>query len=110
MKSKQLAISGLAMLASQAVFAADYGLNYPDGTVISSSRTLNSVRLLSPTDGLQTIESSQASDRALFHDRTSRCFSAVAGEKVTVSFDWTGTWMHGYVFIDCDNDGVFDSS
>ena len=110
MKSKQLAISGLAMLASQAVFAADYGLNYPDGTVISSSRTLNSVRLLSPTDGLQTIESSQASDRALFHDRTSRCFSAVAGEKVTVTFDWTGTWMHGYVFIDCDNDGVFDAS
>lgn len=111
MTSKHFAISALALLATPALIAADYSVNYPDGTVINNgSRTLHSVRLLSPTDGMQSIESSQADDRALYHDRTSLCLSAAAGEKVTVNFDWTGSWMHGYVYIDCDNDGKFDAS
>lgn len=91
--------------------AESYGLNFPDGTTITNgSRTLTSVCLTSPSDGTQTIESSQASDRLLFHDRTGFCFSAAAGETVTVTFNWSGTWMHGYVYIDVDNDGTFNAS
>ncbi len=101
-----------ATTVPSAVAAQGYGTNYPDGaTITSSGRVLNAIKLTSPSDGLQTVGASQSdAGNALFLDRTAYCFAAAVGETVTPTFDWTGTWMHGYVYIDCDNDGSFDAT
>ena len=36
------------------------------------------------------------------------CFNAKAGETLAPAFDFSGTWMNGFVYIDYGQDGVFD--
>ena len=45
--------------------------------------------------------------RAAYEDHTSKVFTVEAGSEVTASFNYTGEWMNGYVYIDRDNDGEF---
>ncbi|MDE7387623.1 MAG: hypothetical protein K2M97_00050, partial [Muribaculaceae bacterium] len=99
------------LLAAMPAMAADnYATNYPaDAKITNGQRTLTAVKLNSPADGAQTVESSQQTDRLLYHDRTDHYMKAAAGETVTASFDWNGAWMHGYVYIDLGNDGQFDT-
>ena len=37
------------------------------------------------------------------------CFHAKAGETVTPSFGFTGTWMNGFVYVDRGQDGAFEA-
>lgn len=37
-------------------------------------------------------------------------FVAKAGEEVTAAINYHGTWMHGYVYLDADNDGQFSTT
>lgn len=91
--------------------AGTYAVNFPTDAVIThDERRLGSVTLTSGVDGAQTLAVGQDTDRLLYHDLTGRCFSAAAGESVAVTFGWTGTWMHGYVYLDRGNDGVFSSA
>ncbi|MDE6306777.1 MAG: hypothetical protein K2L90_09345, partial [Muribaculaceae bacterium] len=86
-----------------------YPINFPaDATVNESKkRSLNNLVLSSPTDGTQRMAVNQQNDMLLYHDLTTHCFLAVPGETVSASFDWNGTWMHGYVYLDRGNDGEF---
>ena len=70
-----------------------------------SSRVLNSFSLQQTGKEKQT-ESVSAS-RAAYEDHTSKKFTVEAGSEVTASFNYTGEWMNGYVYIDHDNDGKF---
>ncbi|MDD7645573.1 MAG: calycin-like domain-containing protein, partial [Prevotella sp.] len=40
-------------------------------------------------------------------DHTSKVFTVEAGSELTASFNYSGEWMNGYVYIDRDNDGEF---
>lgn len=37
-------------------------------------------------------------------------FTAKPGDKLTPAFDYTGTWMHGYVYLDYGKDGKFSTN
>ena len=83
-----------------------YTVNF-DKTAYSnhSSRVLKSFSLQQTGKDKQT-ESVSAS-RAAYEDHTSKVFTVEAGSEVTASFNYTGEWMNGYVYIDRDNDGEF---
>lgn len=100
----------MAAVAPFSLFAEDYGTNFaPDAQIANTNdRYLNSIILVSPTDGSQSVAVNQGADGLLFHDVTDFCFAAVPGETVVPSFDWMGGWMHGYIYLDCGNDGSFD--
>ena len=70
-----------------------------------SGRVLNSFSLQQTGKEKQT-ESVSAS-RAAYEDHTSKVFTVEAGSELTASFNYTGEWMNGYVYIDRDNDGEF---
>ena len=70
-----------------------------------SGRVLNSFSLQQTGKEKQT-ESVSAS-RAAYEDHTAKKFTVEAGSEVTASFNYTGEWMNGYVYIDRDNDGEF---
>ena len=70
-----------------------------------SGRVLNSFSLQQTGKEKQT-ESVSAS-RAAYEDHTAKTFTVEAGSEVTASFNYTGEWMNGYVYIDRDNDGEF---
>ena len=70
-----------------------------------SGRVLNSFSLQQTGKEKQT-ESVSAS-RAAYEDHTAKKFTVEAGSEVTASFNYTGEWMNGYVYIDRNNDGEF---
>ena len=95
----------LAALGSALPAFAAYEINFPASTKISvNQRWLNAVSL-----GEESAQVNQKSDLLLYHDLTeSAIFSAEAGTVALPAFDWNGTWMHGYVYLDANNDGSFD--
>ncbi len=98
------------LLAGSTPFAAmaeDYPINYALNATISGTRSLNAVKLSSPVFGIQSVNVPQASDRLLYHNSSDKLFVAAPGEKVSVTFDFAGQWMHGYVYLDRGNDGQF---
>ena len=76
----------------------DKSQNYTHG-----SRRLNSVSLGNQTLSLPTpLKVYSKIDNPTFH--------AKAGETVTPSFGFTGTWMNGFVYIDRGQDGAFEAT
>ena len=45
--------------------------------------------------------------KAAYEDHTSSVFNVEAGSELTASFNYSGQWMNGYIYIDRDNDGEF---
>ena len=68
-----------------------------------ASRRLNSVSL-----GEQTVQ--LPTPLKVYSRITDAGFSAKAGETVTPSFGFTGTWMNGFVYVDYGKDGSFDAA
>ena len=66
------------------------------------SRRLNSVSLGSQTLQLPT-------PLKVYSKIDSPTFYAKAGETVTPSFGFTGTWMNGFVYVDRGQDGAFEA-
>lgn len=72
-----------------------------------NDRFVNSVTLVSG-DGTQTV-ASPTSPKTVYVDHATEEFYARAGETVTPKFSYTGSWMHGYVYLDVDNNGKFEA-
>ena len=68
-----------------------------------SSRRLNSVAL-----GAQTIQ--LPTPLKVYSKVDDVCFTAMAGESVTPSFGFSGTWMNGFVYLDRGQDGAFEAT
>ena len=85
-----------------------YPIAFDKGQVYTrTDRFVNSVGLVSG-DGTQTVKS-PTSPKTVYVDNTTKAVFARAGESVTPKFNYTGSWMHGYVYIDRDNNGKFDA-
>ncbi len=112
MRKSILLCAGIAASMAVPAYAAEagqYPINYePSQTIDTSARSLQGVKLTSPSDGTQQIYVNQEKDQLLYHDATDKCFTAGVGEDLLPSFNWTGSWMHGYVYLDRGNDGQFD--
>lgn len=72
------------------------------GAYTRTDRKLNSVTLTSPMHGAQTATAGSTTYTDLTSTKT---LYAEPGETVSVSFNYKGTWMNGYVYIDTDKDG-----
>lgn len=83
----------------------EYALTYDEETTMTrSDRHLNGVGL-NVGDKSYTAE---GRDNYLYTNNTANSvFSAMAGETVQPTFDYTGNAMHGYVYVDWGNDGLF---
>ena len=80
-----------------------------DKTALNTSahgRKLNSFSLQQAGKEKQT--KSVKTSKAAYEDHTAdEPFTVEAGSELTASFDYTGEWMHSFVYIDFDNDGDF---
>ena len=85
----------------------DYAINFDkDANSTHSSRALNSFSLQQAGKDKQT--KSVKTSKAAYEDHTAdEPFTVEAGSELTASFDYTGEWMHSFVYIDFDNDGQF---
>ena len=84
-----------------------YAVNFDKGANSTySGRALNSFSLQQTGKDKQT--KNVKTSKAAYEDHTAdEPFTVEAGREVTASFDYTGEWMNGYVYIDRDNDGEF---
>ncbi len=95
------------------LFLVCIGLNaqvYPisfDVNASKANRYVESVKLISPQFGEQTIDVSSTKSK-VYNDYTSQTFTVAAGEEVTPVIGYTESWMHGYVYVDLDNNNAFD--
>ena len=86
----------------------DYAINFPRTQVRTrTDRTLNSISLTAEGQAEQTLTvDAQHPYNDLTEDANS-VLSVPAGAKLTTTFNLSGTWMHGYVYIDLENDKQF---
>ena len=83
-----------------------YALTYDkDAASTRTDRKLNSVGL---TTSAGNYTSPGAQGKVYADNTTLGVFSAKAGEEVQPTFNYTGAWMSGYVYVDWNNDGKFE--
>lgn len=86
-----------------------YALNFDKSqTITRNDRLLRAVTLQS-ADGPQTLN---VGTRFVYNDLTAQAFTALPGDKVQIRFNYqsgASPWMHGYVYLDRNNDGNFSA-
>ena len=84
----------------------DYAINFDkDAKQNHTSRYSTSVSLQQTGKDKQTIEFGKTMNG--YEDLTAKKFTVEAGSEVTPSIGYVGEWMHGYVYIDLNNDKQF---
>lgn len=73
-----------------------------------NDRHLNGVKLNSPSGGLQSL--TLPAPNKVYNNATGNTFYAKAGEELTATFDYSGSWMNGFVYLDRGNDGKFEAT
>lgn len=87
----------------------DYVSNYDETDRITrTDRSLAGFTVYATAGGSSTV--SIGSDRQVYHDMTSKQVSAVPGDKISISVDYTGHAMHHYLYIDLNRDGQYVAS
>ncbi len=76
------------------------------GTLTNTGRKINSISLQGTTTAQQTIT---CGDNSSYMNKTSEHFLIREGETSTATFAWGGNWMHGYIYIDKDQNGTYDN-
>ena len=86
----------------------EYPVNFPREQVRTrTDRWLNSISLTAEGEAEQTLTvDGQHPYNDLTEDESS-VLSVPAGATLTAAFNYSGIWMHGYVYIDLDNDKQF---
>ena len=86
----------------------EYPINFPREQVRTrTDRALNSVSLTAEDQAEQTLNVDYMHPyNDLTEDEGSR-LTVPAGATLTTTFNYNGLWMHGYVYIDLDNDKQF---
>lgn len=84
----------------------EYAVNFDkDAYQNHSERILNSISLTAG-DGVQQTATLDGTKKA-YQDLTSQTFTIASGDQVTVQANYSGEWMHTYVYVDLDNDKQF---
>ena len=83
----------------------DYAINFEkDAKQTHTSRYSTSVSL-TVNGQAQTIEFGKTMNG--YEDLTAQTFTVTPGAEVTPAIGYVGEWMHGYVYVDLDNDKQF---
>lgn len=82
-----------------------YPINYEESTAHTrgDGRYVKNIKF-----GSQSVAINQNTDKKLYFNKTENIFLAKPGETVTPTIDWKGEWMHGYAYLDKDDNGKFD--
>jgi hypothetical protein len=85
-----------------------YPVNFPkNATATRTDRKLNAISLTAAGGEKQTLS---VGGSKVYNDLTtkeSNYLKCMPGETLTAEFSYTGVWMHGYVFVDENNDKQF---
>lgn len=101
-----LLLLSLWMMACS-TFADNYPVNFDKETKNThKDRILKSISF----NGKSIVISSSMDDRRMYYDLTAQVFQAIAGQEVSVKFNFSPGWMNGYVYIDQGNDGNFSAN
>ena len=101
-------IMATAMTPAMVLAQSTYPVNFDEDEASSHLlRHTNAVQLTS-SYGTQTVEVNQKKEKRMYIKRLDDCLRAKIGETVTAGFDWSGTWMCGYAYIDFGKDGNYD--
>lgn len=87
-----------------------YEINYNKAStkINHSERRMNSLSITSPKFGTQEVTVNQREDLMLYYKPDQKSIICQAGETLTLTPKWDGSWMHGYVYLDLDNSGSFE--
>lgn len=109
-----LVVSGFVATAVSAVAqTTDYPLNFSDDLLVSNSegRQLNSFTLTGATSGAtSTITLDNSGQNLVYRKMLTSEAAVLLGESVSVSIDYTGSYMHAYLYVDLNGDGQFDTT
>ena len=98
-------LTALFLFVGLTVFAQQdehYPINFPkDQNRTRTDRILNGV-------GLGGVSVAVTDPMKMYNDMTMHSVVAKAGQTVIPAFDYTGRWMHGFVYVDKNQNGRFD--
>lgn len=98
-------LTALFLFVGLTVFAQQdehYPINFPkDQNRTRTYRVLNGI-------GLDGVNVAVANTMKMYNDMTMHSVVAKAGQTVIPAFDYTGRWMHGFVYVDKNQNGKFD--
>ena len=101
-------ILATAMTPAAVLAQSAYPVNFDENEAAThKSRYANAIMLTS-SYGAQKIDVNQKTEKRLYIKRLDDCLRAKIGETVSVGFNWKGTWMCGYAYIDFGKDGKYD--
>ena len=87
----------------------DYSINFnKEAYQNHSDRVLNSVTLQTGSGEAQTV--TLDGTKKAYQDLTDQSFTIHSGDAVIVQANYTGEWMHTYVYVDLENDKQFSFS
>ena len=111
-----LLLAIMALIPSQNAFA-DY-CTTPNSGSTTHSRTDRGLTSLTLTDGVNSVSVTSIQTNSgsywnpsynIYADKTASVLETSPGAVVSVSqIGWGGIWMHGYMYVDYDNDQVFN--
>ena len=100
----------VTMVTTKVMAQTNYYVSHGANVTISHEthypKAINIYGTESPVQLLDNIAS--APYCAAYFDKTSTVFEVRAGETVTPNISINGEWMHGYVYVDWNNNGQFD--
>lgn len=93
-----------------AVFEEKLTYCTPTGNIsYSKSRKLSSFILTNGVNSLTVSNIQTSYSDAVYKDKTSSVLEVASGSTLSFSdLEWEGIWMHGYVYIDYNKDGIFN--
>lgn len=101
-------IMATAMTPAMVLAQSTYPVNFDENEAATRTGRYTNAILLSSSYGTQTVEVNQKKEKRMYIKRLDDCLRAKIGETVTAGFDWNGTWMCGYAYIDFGKDGSYD--
>lgn len=96
----------------QRVVYTDYALNFEENAKSThTSRWIKSIAFNNAGGENKTITLNSSANKQMFYDKTEEApIAAKAGDVITPTFEMSGNWMNGYVYIDRGNDGRFHAT
>ncbi len=87
------------------VKSGNYPINVEESSV--STRSDRGIRAVGLGTQSITVQTSIATGQPIYYQRLTDEFQAKAGETLSPSFTYTGSWMSGYTYVDWGMDGSF---
>lgn len=109
--SDVMAVWLLEGVAEEPVDAVTGDYQYVEGNLAHPDRRFDSFTITDGKNSLAVEEIQPAVGDAIYANRTNLVFETAPGATVSFSqFNWIGEWMHAYVYIDYNRDGIFNTA